>query len=136
MIGLAILTHGHFGEELLRTAQEIVGRQEDVLAFSVTSETGMDPIGHFIEETLARFQALDGVLFLVDMLGGTPCNTTVLKTKEARAEIITGVNLYMVVSALTHRTQMDLRSLAVKAAEDGRRAISLPKDLLVKKSVS
>ena len=136
MIGVAILTHGHFGEELLRTAQDIVGRQEAVLAFSVTSETGMDHVGRFIEEAIERLHTPDGVLFLVDMLGGTPCNTTVLKTKEARAEIVTGINLYMLISAFTHRTHMDLRALALKAAEDGRRAIGLPKDLLLKKATS
>src|SRR5438067_774359 len=111
MTGIVIITHGHFGEELLRTAQEIVGRQDAVLAFSVTSETGMENVGRFVEDALARLQASEGVLFLVDMLGGTPCNTTVLKTKGARAEIVTGINLYMLISAFTHRNQLDLHAL-------------------------
>jgi PTS system mannose-specific IIA component len=134
MIGLVVLTHGHFGEELLRTAQEIVGRQEGVLAFSVTSETGMENVGRFVEDALTQLQVPDGVLFLVDMLGGTPCNTAVLKTKDARADIVTGVNLYMLISAFTHRGQLDLHALALKVAEDGKRAIGLPKDLLSHKA--
>jgi mannose PTS system EIIA component len=134
MIGVAVITHGHFGEELLRTAQEIAGRQDNVLAFAVTSETGTDNLCRFIEEAMERLQSPEGVLFLVDMLGGTPCNTTLLKTKGASAEVVTGVNLYMVISAFTHRTHLDLRSLALKAAEDGRRAINLPKDLLLKRT--
>jgi PTS system mannose-specific IIA component len=133
MIGIAIVTHGHFGEELLRTAQEIVGRQENVLAFSVTSETGMDNVCRFIDEAMGQLKT-EGVLFLVDMLGGTPCNATVLKTKNTSAEIVTGINLYMLISAFTHRSHLDLRALALKAAEDGRRAIGLPKDLLMKKA--
>jgi mannose PTS system EIIA component len=136
MIGIAIITHGHFGEELLRTAQDIVGKQEEVQAFSMTCETGMDNVCRFIEESVTRFGAADGVLILVDMLGGTPCNTAVLKTKEARAEVVTGINLYMLISAFTHRPHMDLRSLALKAAEDGKRAIGLPKDLLLKKKAA
>ena len=119
--------------QLLRTAQDIVGRQESVLAFAVTSETGTDHVGRFIDESLKRLSNLDGVLILVDMLGGTPCNAAVLKTKEARAEIVTGVNLYMLISALSHRNHLDLRSLALKASEDGKRAINLPKDMLIKK---
>jgi PTS system mannose-specific IIA component len=119
MIGVVILTHGHFGEELLRTAQEIVGRQDAVLTYAVTSETGMDNLCQFIDAALAKLHSPDGVLFLVDMLGGTPCNSTLLKTKDAKAEIVTGVNLYMAISAFTHRTHLDLRSLALKVAEDG-----------------
>jgi PTS system mannose-specific IIA component len=134
MIGVVVLTHGHFGEELLRTAQEIVGRQEATLAFAVTSETGMDNLARFISQAMTELKTPDGVLFLVDMLGGTPCNTSVLKTKDQNAEIVTGVNLYMLISAFTHRTHLDLRSLALKVAEDGKRAIGLPKDLLVKRT--
>src|SRR5262245_57770450 len=136
MIAVAILTHGHFGEELLRTAQEIVGKQESAVAFSVTSNTGMDNLCRFVDETLESFKSAEGVLFLVDMLGGTPCNTTLLKTKESKSEIVTGVNLYMAISAFTHRSHLDLRALALKAAEDGKRAIGLPRDLLLKNKVS
>jgi len=65
--------------------------------------------------------------------GGTPCNTALLKTKNITAEVLTGVNLYMVLSSFTHRDQMDLKSLAAKVAEDGRRAIVAAKDLLAKR---
>jgi PTS system mannose-specific IIA component len=136
LIGIAIITHGHFGEELLRTAQEIVGRQEQVQAFSVTSETGIENVGRFIEDSYQQLHSTGGVLYFVDMLGGTPCNATLLKTKDLQAEIVTGINLYMLISAFTHRSHLDLRALALKAAEDGKRAISLPKDLLAKKAVS
>jgi PTS system mannose-specific IIA component len=134
MIGVAIITHGQFGEELLRTAQDIVGRQDHVLAFSVTSETGMDNVCKFIDQALNDLKTAEGVLFLVDMLGGTPCNASLLKTKEAQAEVVTGINLYMLISSFTHRSHLDLRALALKVAEDGRRAIGLPKDLLLKKA--
>lgn len=134
MIGIALITHGHFGEELLRTAQEIVGRQEQAVAFSVTSETGMDNVCTFIETAMKTLPSDQGVLFLVDMLGGTPCNAAVLKTRDEAADVVTGVNLYMLISAFTHRTHLDLHALALKVAEDGKRAIGLPKDLLLKKA--
>ena len=78
-------------------------------------------------------QSPEGTLILVDMLGGTPCNTALLKTKDLKAEIITGVNLYMILSSFTHRESMDLKTLAAKVAEDGKRAIVLAKDLLMKR---
>jgi PTS system mannose-specific IIA component len=133
VIGVAIITHGHFGEELLRTAQDIVGRQDSVLAFSVTSETGSDNLCKFIDEAFQDLAGTSGVLFLVDMLGGTPCNTTLLRTKGSTAEIVSGVNLYMLISAFTHRGRLGLRALAEKVAEDGKRAINLPKDMLLKR---
>ena len=61
----------------------------------------------------------EGTLILVDMLGGTPCNTALLKTKDLPCEIVTGVNLYMLLSSFTHRGDMDLKALAAKVAEDG-----------------
>ena len=70
---------------------------------------------------------------MVDMLGGTPCNIALLKTKDKAAEVITGVNLYMILSSFTHRESLDLKALAAKAAEDGRRAIILAKELFMKK---
>ena len=134
MIGVVVVTHGHFGRELLRTAEEIIGRQEAAVGISVTHETGSESLSRSLEEAWNRLQSPEGVLFLVDMLGGTPCNTALLQTARLKAEIVTGVNLYMLVSAFTRRSQMDLRSLALKVAEDGRRAIRLPKDLLLKKA--
>ena len=133
MIAIAIITHGHFGEELLRTAQEIVGRQEQVRAFSVSSETSLDHVGKFVEDTLRANDSPDGVIFFVDMLGGTPCNSALLKSKDSVSEIVTGVNLYMLISAFTHRSHLSIHDLAVKVAEDGKRAIVMPKALLAKK---
>jgi PTS system mannose-specific IIA component len=133
MLSVIVITHGQFGQELLRTAQDIVGRQEAVAALAVTPEMGPEDVSRELEGTLKRFAAPEGALILVDMLGGTPCNTALLKTKDAAAEVLTGVNLYMLLSSFTHRGNMDLKSLAAKVAEDGRRAIVSAKDLLMKR---
>lgn len=134
MIGIVVITHGHFGQELILTAEEIVGRQEAAIALSVTAETGIDGLCQAIGEAMTQLQPQEGVLFLVDMLGGTPCNTVLMKVKTVATEVVTGVNLYMLISAFTHRTHLDLRALALKASEDGKRAIVLAKDLLLKKA--
>ncbi len=67
------------------------------------------------------------------MLGGTPCNTALIQTKDKPAEVVTGVNLYMLLSAFTHREKLDLKALAPKVSEDGKRAIVLAKELLMKR---
>jgi PTS system mannose-specific IIA component len=133
MIAVIVITHGQFGQELLRTSQDIAGRQEDVAALSVTPDMGPENVAQALGETIARFPSAEGTLILVDMLGGTPCNTSLLKTKDLRSEIVTGVNLYMLLSSFTHRGAMDLPTLAAKVAEDGKRAIVLAKDLLKKR---
>ena len=133
MIAVIVVTHGQFGQELLRTAQDIVGRQESVAALAVTPDMGPENVSQALLDTIKRLPSPEGYLILVDMLGGTPCNTALLKTKDMAAEIITGVNLYMILSSFTHRGDMDLKALAAKAADDGKRAIVLPRELLQKR---
>ncbi len=130
MIAIITITHGQFGQELLRTAQDIAGRQEAVAGLSVTPEMGSADLGKALQETLDRLHTGDGALVLVDMLGGTPCNTALLHTKGQPVEVLTGINLYMVLSSFTNRGKMDLKALAAKVTEDGRRAIVSAKDLL------
>jgi PTS system mannose-specific IIA component len=133
MIAVIVITHGQFGQELLRTAQDIAGRQDNVAALAVTPEMGIDNVCQALADAMTRFPAAEGTLILVDMLGGTPCNTALLKTKDLTSEVVTGVNLYMILSSFTHRGEMDLASLAAKVCEDGKRAIVLAKDLLKKR---
>ena len=133
MITVILITHGEFAQQLLQTAQDIVGRQEAAVAIPVTSAMGIENVSAAIDDVVRRLSGSEGYLFLVDMLGGTPCNTALMKSKSLPAEIVTGVNLYMTISAFTHRHEMDLKSLAARVAEDGRRAIVLPKDLLAKR---
>jgi len=133
VIAIIVITHGQFGQELLRTAQDIAGRQDKVASLSVTPDMGLDQVSQALGDAMQRLSSADGTLILVDMLGGTPCNTSLLKTKDMPSEIVTGVNLYMLLSSFTHRGDRDLTSLAAKVSEDGRRAIVLAKDLLKKR---
>jgi PTS system mannose-specific IIA component len=133
MIGVVVITHGEFGKELLRTAQDMVGQQERIASFSVTPQIGSDALVQFIQSVQNELGGSGGVLYLVDMVGGTPGNRTLLHTKDAPAEVVTGVNLYMLLSAFKNRGTMDLPALASRVAEDGRKSILLPRALLAKK---
>lgn len=133
MITVLVITHGLFGQELLRTAQDIVGRQENVAALGVTSEMGGESLSKAIDDVVARLPSSEGYFFLVDMMGGTPCNNALIKSRTLNTEIVSGVNLYMVLSTFKNRASMDLKTLAERVAEDGRKAILLPKALLAKK---
>jgi len=133
MIGIVVITHGAFGVGLITTAQDMVGRQEAVTALSVTTDIGTQALGNRILEVQAQLGSQGGVLYLVDMLGGTPCNQALLQTKDKPAEVVTGVNLYILLSAFKNRAQLDLSALAARVAEDGRKSIILPRELLARK---
>jgi len=132
MIGVVVITHGTFGEGLLSTAQDMVGRQEQILFLSVSSDVGPHKLAEQILDVQSRWEGQAGVLYLVDMLGGTPCNQALLQTKDRQSEVVTGVNLYMVLSAFKNRAQMTLSPLAARVGEDGRKSIVVPRDLLNK----
>jgi PTS system mannose-specific IIA component len=134
MIGLVVITHGVFGREMLRTAQDIVGNQTHMMGLALTSDMGSEGLIGLVEEAAKRLNDVDGILYLVDMLGGTPCNVVLLHTRNHAAEVITGVNLYMILSAFKHRNTMDLKTLARRVAEDGSKSITLAKELLAKKN--
>lgn len=133
MISVIVVTHGQFGQELLRTAQDIAGRQEHVAGLAVTPDMGPQDVSRALQDVLSKLNNPEGAVVLVDMLGGTPCNTALLQTKNQPVEVLTGVNLYMILSAFNNRTKMDLKALAVKVVEDGKRAIVSAKDLLMKR---
>jgi len=135
MISVVVITHGAFGVGLLTTAQDMIGRQESVTALSVTTDIGPQALAERIREVQAQLGHQGGVLYLVDMLGGTPCNQCLLQTKDQPSEIVTGVNLYMLLSAFKNRSQMNLKELAARVAEDGRKSILLPRELLARKTV-
>jgi len=134
LIGVILITHGNFGKEILHTAQEMVGAQEQALGIALTHEMGAEGLTRLLVEAQKNLPTSQGILYLVDMLGGTPCNVVLLQTKDHPAEVVTGVNLYMALSAFKNRQHMDLKTLAARVAEDGRKSILLPKDLLAKKA--
>jgi len=134
VIGALIVTHGNLAYELLNAAQKIESNVGVIEAVPLEWTDSVDEAREKIREALERIGTDAGVIIFTDMFGGTPSNISLSFLEKDRVEIVTGVNLYMLISAFTHRTQLDLRALALKVAEDGKRAIGLPKDLLVKRT--
>ncbi len=130
MVGLVVATHGRLAEELLRTAEGIVGPLEQCTAVSVAADVSMDEARARLGEAVRRVDSGDGVLVLTDMFGGTPANLA-LTFLDEKVEVVTGVNLPMIVKLATARGGgLALRAAAELLTAYGQKNITLASDLL------
>jgi mannose PTS system EIIA component len=97
MIGKLILTHGGLARELLAAAQVISGRLSGFEALSLDWTEGVEEARTKVKLAIERLDQGQGVLILTDMYGGTPCNVALSFLQPGRVEILTGVNLPMVL---------------------------------------
>lgn len=130
MIGVLIVTHCDLGKEFLNAAEFIVGRMEDVDVISITQTSNSEKIRKMIEDKISILNKGKGVLILTDMFGGTPSNISLSFLKDEFVEVLTGVNLPMLIAIAQNRTRMGLSKLAEKAQEAGKMSISLAGNLL------
>lgn len=130
MIGLLIVTHCELGTEFLNAAKFIVGRIEKAETISITETTGSEQIRMVIEEKVKALDTGKGVIILTDMFGGTPSNLSLSFLKEGEVEVLTGVNLPMIIAIIQNRSDQKLAVLAEKAREAGTKGISLASKLL------
>jgi PTS system mannose-specific IIA component len=130
MIGLLIVTHCDLGKELLNAAEFILGRIEVASTVPITQTTGTEKLRKVIEEKVAALDKGQGVLILTDMFGGTPSNLSLSFLNKDKVEVLTGVNLPMIISIVQGRLHLKLAEVAEKAREAGRAGISLASKLL------
>lgn len=142
MVGLLIITHGEFGAYLLDAAEEIVGRDpnQPVIALKISGRLPLTEVRAKIARALAELNPSgggDGVLVLCDMLGGTPCNEALLAVRDKSSiEVLAGVNLYMMVSALMSARRLPLNSLVEKVLSDAKRSVTNAKALFYERRKS
>ncbi|HAM39411.1 MAG: hypothetical protein A2474_04185 [Elusimicrobia bacterium RIFOXYC2_FULL_34_12] len=125
MINILIITHEDFGATLLKTAQNIMGEQEFSVAISVANNEDPGTVEIRLEKIIQSLKIKNGLLILLDLVGGTPsiiC-TSLLKRFNEKVEILSGVNLYMVLSAFTHRQKLTLLELKEKVLSDAKASI-------------
>jgi mannose PTS system EIIA component len=132
MLGLVVATHGRLAEEMLRTAESIVGKLEQCEAVSLgAGTTSMEDARASLAAAIERLDTGEGVLVLTDMFGGTPANLALTFLDDEKVEVVTGVNLPMLLKLATARAE----SLALPAAAElitgyGQKNITLASQLL------
>ncbi len=131
MVGVLIITHGNLGRELIHAAEMIKGRMEGVLFVSVDSVKGVEDLKKEITGAMKKVDAGNGVMILTDLFGGTPSNLSLSFLKEGKVEVVTGVNLPMLMK-LDMRKERNLAELAALVRDYGRKNIYLASEVLNK----
>lgn len=125
---MLLVTHGGLGQELLACAENVVGKQASAVALGVAGTESPDGFEGRLRAALAQLSTPAGVLVLADMLGGTPCNVCLRLARDPRCpfELVTGVNLPMLITTLANRHYMPLTQLAQKLVDDAPRSAQRP----------
>jgi len=129
MIGLVLVTHAGLAEELLRGAEMIVGTIESAEAVGIRPGDQADVIMERIAEAVRRVSG-NGALIMTDMFGGTPSNMSLSFLETDRIEVLTGVNLPMVIKFAAERDRTAVAELATALKECGRESIAVAGDYL------
>jgi len=131
MIGILIVTHRRLGGALIEAAEFILGtRPEALVSVSIDLNENADVLRGKIANGLKKVKSEHGVLILTDMFGGTPSNLSYSFLEEGHVEVISGVNLPILIQAASTRDKMNLEELAVKLEEFGKKSISLASSIL------
>jgi len=129
-IGVVVITHGQLATELLNAAEMIVG---DLPRFSAVSIGWHDDVAvahELIAKAIAKVDTGAGILLLTDMFGGTPSNLGLAFLDAGRIEVVTGVNLAMLIKLAKTPATTDVLALARDLCDHGRAAIRVASDLL------
>ena len=130
VIGVVVVTHGQLATELVNAAEMIVGDLPKFTAVSIGWHDDVNDARVEIAQAIERVGGEAGVLVLTDMFGGTPSNLGMTFLEENRVEVITGVNLPMLIKLAGLRSSSDLLGVAREMRDHGRSAIWLASDLL------
>ncbi|MDR3598017.1 mannose/fructose/sorbose PTS transporter subunit IIA [Clostridium sp.] len=124
MISVIIGTHGIFSTEILKSAEMIFGKQENVGTVTFKQGEGVDNLVEKYNKLINELDCTDGVLFMVDLFGGSPFNAaSIIAMKHDNMEIVAGVNLPMILETFGSRDFSNLSELLAIAENSGKEAI-------------
>ncbi|MCX8160636.1 MAG: PTS sugar transporter subunit IIA [Candidatus Saccharicenans sp.] len=134
MIGGVIVSHGRLAEELLNALTIILGEAPNIEPISIGWYDDVEESKKKISQSLKKVDQKNGVIIFTDMFGGTPSNLSFSFLAENRIEIITGVNLPMLIKFVSLQRSNNLKDVARKVVEQGKKNIHLASALLNSRS--
>lgn len=129
MVGILIISHGRLAEALISSVQSIVGDLQKVRGVSIWPKDSEEEIKDRIRKTMGEVNDGNGVVVLTDILGGTPTNLSLSFLQEESVEVVTGVNMPMLLTVSSYRDGRSLREVGKLAKESGRKSIILAKEV-------
>ncbi|MFH1059844.1 MAG: PTS sugar transporter [Pseudomonadota bacterium] len=130
MIGLVLISHARLARELVNAAEFILGRIEQVETVSVEANLDANHLRRLLTGALEKVDKGQGALIITDMFGGTPNNISLAFLDPGKIEVVTGMNLPMLIKAATARSGKSLEDLARVVCDAGRGAISVAGEIL------
>ncbi|MGI8654784.1 MAG: PTS sugar transporter subunit IIA [Pyrinomonadaceae bacterium] len=131
-----IVTHGYLANELLAAAEMIIGPVSHITSVSIGWHDDVDAARNEIERAIARVSEERGVLIMTDMFGGTPTNIASMFLHDGQIEVVTGVNLPMVIKLASQTQNESLAEIAIRVRTEGREGIYLAGELLAPRKKS
>jgi PTS system mannose-specific IIA component len=131
MVGIVIVTHSNLGSAIIDAAEFILGAgPEAVVAVSIDLKEDPEKLRKKIAKAIKSVNRNNGILILTDMFGGTPSNLSYSFLEEGTVEVLSGVNLPILIKAIDIRQKMDLSKMAKNLEQFGKRSISLASGIL------
>jgi PTS system mannose-specific IIA component len=131
MIGIVIVTHSQLGEALIGAAEFIIGsRPGSIESVSIDLSENAEKLRSKIDQGIKKVMGQEGVIILTDMFGGTPSNLSYSFLEEGRVEVLSGVNLPILIQAVNMRKKKALDQLAADLEIFGKKSISLASGIL------
>ena len=130
MIGLILVTHGRLAEELKSAMEHVVGPQDKVLTVCIGPDDHIETRRNQIRDSISAVDAGEGVIVLTDMFGGTPSNLAISMMSHQGVEVLSGVNLPMLVKLAKVRTSHSLQECVLGAQAAGRKYITAASHIL------
>ncbi len=129
-IGGVIVTHGNLANELLNAAEQVVGDLDHIASVSIGWNDDVEQSRKEIKTAIEKVSNKSGVLLLTDMFGGTPTNISAMFIKENEVEVVTGVNLPMVIKLASQNSEKTLSEMAEAVEAQGKQSNYRAEDLL------
>jgi len=129
MVGLVIVCHEDLAAELVRAAEMIVGKIDAVEAVSVKQDSAPETLRDRIQSAVKKVDRKGGVILFTDMFGGTPSNIALAFLGDA-VEVVSGVNLSMIIKFANHRDEKTLPELAKLVQEAAQKSIVIASQML------
>ncbi len=133
MVGIIIVAHGNLPQEFIQTTNMIIGEDLPLTtAISITPTDSTNKVAAKIQDAIRNVNEGDGVMIFTDMFGGTPSNISLSFLEQGKVEVISGINLPMMLHVATNREGASLEELGEMLRDTGRENISLASDYLSK----